>query len=164
MAKRKKLNSMRWLEQRKIPYSVHEFDDSLHSAQEVATTLGVPPSQIFKTLVVLSPENDPMLVLVGGDCALDLKQLAVASGHKKLQMAPHAKAEKLTGLQTGGISALALTAKHWPIYVEAAALSFDNIYMSAGQRGVNVLLPREDFVRAFDAVVVACCSPLEDDL
>jgi Cys-tRNA(Pro)/Cys-tRNA(Cys) deacylase len=164
MAKRKKLNAMRWLEQRDIPYTTYEFDDSLHNAQDVAGVLGIPPAQIFKTLVVLTTAKAPLLVLVSGNCALNLKLLAAAVGEKKLIMAGHDEAEQLTGLQTGGISALALTAKNWPVYVEATATQFGEIYMSAGQRGINLRVPRQAFIDMFNAVVVACCSPLEDNL
>lgn len=165
MAKsRKKLNSMRWLERQKIEYEVIAFDDTIHSAQGVAAFIGVSVRQVFKTLVVITDTNKPLLVLVGGDCGLDLKQLAAAVGHKKVRMAAHEEAEKLTGLQTGGISALALTMKGWPVVVEAAAAEFDVIYMSAGQRGINVKVSRVAFVDAMQAQLVRCCSPLQDDL
>lgn len=161
MAKQKKLNSMRWLEQRNIPYTVYEFDANLHSAQAVAEFLCAPPQQIFKTLVVITTNARPLLVLLNAVCTLDLKLLAAAAGQKKLQMATHEDAEKLTGLQTGGISALALTAKNWPIYLDVGAMKFEEIYMSAGKRGVNLLVPRQAFVEACNVKVVECCSPIE---
>ena len=163
MTRRKKLNAFRWLEQRNISYQAYEFDDTLHSAQEVAETLNIPPAQIFKTLVVMSSEQKPMLVLVSAQCALDLKKLAATLGQKKVQMASHDEAESLTGLQTGGISALALTAKNWPIYLDESATTFEEIFMSAGRRGINVRLSRQAFIDAFDVEIVDCCSPLEDD-
>lgn len=160
MAKSKKLNSMRWLEQRNIAYEIIEFDDSIHSAQGVADFASVPEAQVFKTLVVLSMDNKPLLVLLPGTCALDLKKLAAGTGHKKLQMSTHTQAEKMTGLQTGGISALALTAKNWPVFIEASATQFEDIYMSAGKRGVNVRLSSSAFIEAMPATLVTCCSPL----
>ena len=164
MAKQKKLNSMRWLEQQNISYEVIEFDDNIHSAQGVAEFVGVPVRQVFKTLVVMSDANKPLLVLLSGDCTLNLKLLAAAIGQKKVRMAAHDEAEKLTGLKTGGISALALTMKSWPVYIEAAAEAFDDIYMSAGQRGINVCIPRQAFIDALQVTTVACCSPTENDL
>jgi Cys-tRNA(Pro)/Cys-tRNA(Cys) deacylase len=156
----KKLNSMRLLEQHHVPYEVVTFDDSIHSAEGVAEAVGVSPDEVYKTLVVL-PEDPPgsrkpMLVLLSGPRTLDLKKLARATGHKKVCMAAHAEAEKLTGLKVGGISALALTPKNWPVYIDQPAIALSHILISAGQRGVNLRVPVAELVRLLNVAVVEC--------
>ena len=109
-----KLNSMRLLEQHKIPYEVVEFPDTMRDAEEIAEVLGAPPFLVYKTLVV-EPEGSakPFLVMIAANRQLDLKRLAAVAGAKKVHMAAHKDAEALTGLKVGGISALALTHKNW---------------------------------------------------
>src|SRR5512136_2526120 len=105
-----KLNSMRLLESRKIPYVANTYDVSgeFHSATEAAQLLGAPAESVYKTLVVLREppkSGKPLLVMIASDREVDLKALAKSVGAKKLQMAPQREAEALTGLQVGGISA-----------------------------------------------------------
>jgi len=149
-----KLNSMRALEQRKIVYTAHEFPDSIHSADGVADYLGRPRDIVYKTLVVLPPAGKPMLVMTSGSGELDLKKVAQATGHKKVQMAPHKEAERLTGLQTGGISALALLHKNFPVYLDQSAEKLDKILVSAGKRGVNLELAVKDLIKVTNAKVI----------
>jgi Cys-tRNA(Pro)/Cys-tRNA(Cys) deacylase len=149
-----KLNSMRILDQQGINYTVHEFPEAIHSADGVAGYVGLPPEMVYKTLVVLPATGKPMLVMVAGSRELNLKKLAKAVGQKKVQMVPHKEAEALTGLQTGGISALALLHKNFPVYLDRPALELDRILISAGQRGVNLELPVEDLKRITGAKVV----------
>ena len=149
-----KLNSMRILDQQKINYTVHEFPDTIHSADGVADYLGLPRHMVYKTLVVLPVQGKPILVIVAGSRALNLKKLAGAVGQKKVQMAPHKEAEALTGLQTGGISALALLHKKFPVYLDRPALSLERILVSAGKRGVNLELPVRQFIQVTKAKVV----------
>lgn len=135
-----KLNSMRLLERQGIAYRSHAFPDRIHSALGVAEALGLPAEMVYKTLVVLRPGGKPLLVMLAGDRELDLKRLARALGVKDLRMAPQAEAERLTGLQTGGISALALRHKGFPAYLDRAAqdLPEGRVLVSAGRRGLNL--------------------------
>ena len=149
-----KLNSMRFLDQRKIPYSVREFPESIHSADGVANYFGLSHDRVYKTLVVLPPAGKPMLVLVAGSHELNLKKLANATGHKKIQMASKKEAEQLTGLQTGGISALALLHRNFPVYIDQPALKHDQILVSAGRRGVNLELPVKELIQITNAHVI----------
>lgn len=146
-----KNNVTRFLDAQKVRYRVHtyDYDAGVHSALEVAQAIGVPAEQVFKTLVVLGddPKRKPMLVAVPGPDTLDLKAFAKGATLKKARMAPHDEAEALTGLQTGGISALALINKGFDVYLDAQARAFTSITVSAGQRGVNIELPVADFVR-----------------
>ena len=146
-----KNNVTRFLDSQKVCYEVrtYDYDAGVHSAVEVAEAVGLPQNQVYKTLVALAddPKRKPMLVIVPGPETLDLKVLAKAVNVKKAKMAAHDEAERLTGLLTGGISALALINKGFDVYLDDRALSFDTIAVSAGQRGAQVLLPVKDLVR-----------------
>ena len=146
-----KNNVTRTLDARKVGYRVHiyDYDAGVHSAVEVAQAIGLPQAQVFKTLVVLAddPQRKPMLVVVPGPDTLDLKAFAKGANVKKARMAGHGEAEALTGLQTGGISALALINKGFDVYLDAQAQAFATFAVSAGQRGANVELPVADFAR-----------------
>ncbi len=135
--------AMRVLEGHRVPYQpvYYEVVDHL-SAVAVAAAIGLPAEQTFKTLVVL-PERSgarPILALIPGNCQLDLKKLAAAAGEKKVQMAPQREAERLTGLEKGGISPLALLDRGWPIFVDETVILFDRIEISAGRVGVGVIV------------------------
>lgn len=146
-----KLNSMRLLDSRKIPYTAKTYDESgeFHSATEAAQLIGAPAAFVFKTLVVLREppqKGKPLLVMIASDCEVDLKALAKTVGEKKLRMATPREAESLTGLQVGGISALALLNRGFEICLDRAALALDQIHISAGQRGVDLQLAVADLV------------------
>jgi len=119
-------NVTRLLDSRRIPYRVHlyAYGEGLHSATEVADAIGLPAASVFKTL-----------------------SLAKAAGVKKAKMAAHDDAEKLTGLLTGGISALALTNKGFVVLLDASALQDATIVVSAGERGAQIELAPADFIK-----------------
>jgi Cys-tRNA(Pro)/Cys-tRNA(Cys) deacylase len=157
MAKKKKenrLNSMRVLEAQRIPYEVFTFPPHYHSAVEVAGLAGVPPEQVYKTLVVERERGKPLLVMIAGNRQLNLKRLAAAIGEKKLRMAPQREAERLTGLQVGGISALALLNRGFDVYMDQKATQQDRVYVSAGKRGLNLCLATDDLLRVTGARLV----------
>lgn len=145
---------MRILDQQKVSYVVREFPDSIHSADGVADYFGLPHEWVYKTLVVLPPTGKPMLVMVAGSRELDLRKMAAAVGQKKVQMAPHKEAEHLTGLQTGGISALALLHKNFAVYIDQPVTQLERVLVSAGKRGVNLELPVQDLIRITKAKVI----------
>jgi Cys-tRNA(Pro)/Cys-tRNA(Cys) deacylase len=140
-------NAMRLLETNGIDYQVLTFSPDIHSATEVARVVGLDPSVVYKTLVVQRGRGKPLLVMVAGDQQVNLKALAVSVGERKLYMATHRDAETLTGLQVGGISALALLNKGFEIYIDQAAQHLERITVSAGKRGVNLCLSVSDLVR-----------------
>lgn len=149
--------AMRILDGRGIPYEAMTYEVADHlSASEVAAAIGLPPEQTFKTLVVL-PERAgarPLLALIPGNSQLDLKKLAAAAGEKKMQMAAHKEAERLTGLEKGGISPLALMDKGWAVYVDETAILFERIEISAGKVGMGVLAPVEPLLALLRATLV----------
>lgn len=157
-----KNNVTRYLDGQKVRYEVftYDYDAGVQSAVEVAAAIGLPPEQVFKTLVAQAddPRRKPMLVIIAGPDTLDLRVLAKAVNAKKIKMVTHAEAERLTGLQTGGISALALINKGFDVYLDDAASRFEAIAVSAGQRGANVLVPVKELVRLTRARLVSLAA------
>lgn len=155
MAKPDKTLAMKLLEGKKVAYEALAYDVDTRDAEDVAAALGLPAGQVFKTLVVNPPEGvrraKPMLVMVPADQQLDLKKLAKVVGAKKLKMASQREAESLTGLQVGGISALALLHKGFAVYLDEAARAWEQIVISAGQRGAQVRLAVKDLVKVTGA-------------
>ena len=154
-------NVTRLLDSRKAPYEVFVFSppSEKHSAEETAELLGAPPERVYKTLVVLRESRSgsrarPLLVMVPAGRELNLKALAASLGEKKLKMATQREAESLTGLQVGGISALALLNKGFEICIERAALELPYIHISAGQRGANIRLGVKDLIEITGAKLV----------
>ena len=152
-----KTNSMRLLDQRRIAYEVYTFSPDILSAVGVAEVTGVPPNQVYKTLVLTHPSGKAFMVIAPGDEEVSLKKIAAAIGAKKVAMATQREAESITGLQVGGISALALLHKGLETYIDRSALAHEQILISAGKRGINLRLRPQDLIqvvraRAIDAV------------
>lgn len=154
-----KTNAMRWLDAQHIAYESHYFSPTIHSADGVAKALGLPPRQVFKTLVVKREKGRPLLVIVPGDRELDLRRLARSIGDKALAMASQRDAERVTGLQVGGISALALVNRGFDVYLDNSAQGFDQILVSAGKRGINLQLRVRDLIQATGARLVEAAEP-----
>jgi Cys-tRNA(Pro)/Cys-tRNA(Cys) deacylase len=152
-----KNNVTRLLDSRKIAYTAVEYDGStFHSADEVARLIGVPVDRVYKTIVVLREEKGkkPLLVMVAAHREIDLKKLAASVGEKKLHIAKHDEAEKLTGLQVGGISVIALLSRPFEVGLDRSALDFEQIHVSGGQRGLDVLIGVEDLIALTKAKMV----------
>ncbi len=145
-------NVTRLLDAKKIPYTPHALPEEKLGAVDAAQLLNVPPAQVFKSIVaVRTGPGKPLLGVVPGDQELNLKLLAKAAGEKKVSLATHAQAEQLTGLQTGGISPLALVNKGFQIFVDQSALSYAHIFVSGGQRGLNIEIAPKDLVKLVNA-------------
>jgi len=149
-----KTQAMRLLEGHGLEYSVLSYDKSERDAEVIAEQIGIPPEEVFKTLVVLRTEGKPLLVMVPADHQLSLKDLARQLGEKKVKMASHAEAERLTGLQVGGISALALLNRGFTIILDDSALGFERIVLSAGQKGLQIRVGVEDLLQLTGATVL----------
>lgn len=153
-----KNNVTRFLDSKRVSYQAftYHYDAGIQSAVEVATAIGLPADQVYKTLVTVADDakRKPMLVVVPGPATLDLKLFAKATNQKKVKMATHDQAESLTGLQTGGISPLALINKGFDVYLDDRALRFDAIAVSAGERGANLLVPVKDLIKLTRARMV----------
>jgi Cys-tRNA(Pro)/Cys-tRNA(Cys) deacylase len=153
-----KNNVTRFLDSKRVSYQLftYDYDAGVQSAVEVAAAIGLPAQQVFKTLVVQPEEANrkPLLVVIPGPDTLDLKALAKATNLKKVKMATHEQAEALTGLQTGGISPLALINKGFDIYLDEQAQAFSAIAVSAGQRGANILVSVKELIQLTRARVI----------
>jgi len=149
-----KTNAMRALDARQIPYDVLTYSPEIHSADVVAETLGLPASQVYKTLVALRERGRPMLVMIAGDRELSPRAMARAIDEKRVAMAPKREAERLTGLQVGGIGALALLNRGFDVYVDRRALEHERILVNGGQRGLNLRVRVTDLIAITGAKVV----------
>ena len=142
------------LERQKVPYAVYLYDDNLRDAEAVAQDIGLDPSEVFKTLVVTRPSGKPYLVMIPANRQLDLKKFAREVGEKKVRMAGHREVEDLTGLQVGGISALALLNRNFVICLDSDANDHERICVSAGRRGLQLRVPVADLVKVTGARMV----------
>ena len=144
-----KTQAMRALESKRIPYEALAYPDDMRDAIEIALILNQPPGEVFKTLVVMPPEGGkkPLLVMIPSDAHLDQKKLAAAVGAKKMKMATQREAEELTGLQVGGISALALLNKGFAVYIDRSVNHLRHICVSAGKRGLQLRLAPAELIK-----------------
>ena len=149
-----KTNAARLLDQLKIPYELraYEVDPNDLTAISVAHKIGLPPEQVFKTLLTTTTEKEHLFAIVPGDAELDLKKLAHAAGTRKVELASLKEVEPLTGYIRGGGVVLAAK-KPFPAFADETIELFDIISVSAGQRGLQLLLPPADYLRATDATL-----------
>ncbi len=148
-------NVTRFLDARKVKYTAHEVPAEKLGAVEVAQLMGVPAEQVFKTIVTTREKGKPVLVVIPAPRVVDLKLLASFLGEKKMHLPSEREAEALTGLQAGGISPLALINKGFQVVIDSAAQSFDEIYISGGQRGLDIQLGVADLVKLVNAKIGA---------
>ena len=139
-----------------IAHSVHAYDrrDAGSSyGPEAAAALGLPPGQVFKTLIA-SVDGQLTVAVVPVAGQLNLKALADAAGGKRAEMARPADAQRATGYVAGGISPIAQR-RRLPVVVDLSALDWPVVYCSAGQRGLELELAPADLIRVTDAKVAA---------
>ena len=149
-------NVTRILDAQGIQYTAYELPAEKLGAFEAAQILEVPPEQVYKTIVVRRERRGkPVLALVPATHEVDLKALARALGEKKVHLPTGREAERLTGLQAGGISPLALLNRGFQVILDSSARSHDQIYISGGQRGLNIRLPVEALVKITKAEIAA---------
>jgi Cys-tRNA(Pro)/Cys-tRNA(Cys) deacylase len=149
-----KTNAVRLLDRLGIRYELREYEvdpDDL-AAESVARKVGLPPEQVFKTLVARGDRNGVCLAVIPGDTQLDLKALAQQSGDRKVDTVPLKDVQPLTGYIRGGVTALACK-KEYPVYLDETARLFDVISISAGARGLQILMAPEDYSRVVSAQV-----------
>lgn len=147
-----KTNAVRQLDTLGIPYTLREYevDPEDLAAETVARKIGLPPEQVFKTLVARGDRNGVCLAVVPGNAELDLKALAKLSGDRKVDTVPLKEVQPLTGYIRGGVTALACK-KDYPVYLDETADLFDVISVSAGVRGTQILIAPADYARAVKA-------------
>jgi len=153
-------NVTRFLQTRKIPFEVFEIPGGKRTAQETANLLNVPIGRVFKTIVLQSVvSGKPILAIVPADKTADLKLIAKFLNEKKLAFPTPQEAEKMTGLQTGGISALALINKGFRILLDSSANEMDWMHVSGGERGINLKLQVKDFIKISNARIASISKP-----
>ena len=149
-----KTNAARLLDRLAIAYELREYEvdpDDL-AAEAVAAKIGLPPGQVFKTLVAHGDRNGICMAVIPGDSELDLKALAEASGNRKIHLAAVKDLQALTGYIRGGVTAFA-GKKDYPVFVDETIELFDVVSVSAGIRGLQILLAPADYLKATNATV-----------
>lgn len=149
-----KTNVARLLDKAKISYSLvpYEVDENDLSAIHVAEQLQENIAQVFKTLILHGDKNGYLVCVIPGGDEVDLKKVAKVSGNKSCEMIPVKELLPLTGYIRGGCSSIGMK-KHFPTYIHDTAQQFDYIYVSAGQRGLQIQLAPVDLIRETRAIV-----------
>lgn len=132
----------------------YDVDPDDLAAETVAAKIGLPAEQVFKTLVARGDRNGIVMAVIPGDSELDLKALASATSDRKMQLVPLKELQGLTGYIRGGVTALA-GKRDYPVFVDETIELFDVISVSAGVRGLQILLAPGDYLRATKASVAA---------
>lgn len=156
-------NVTRLLDSRRVVYTVHLLPPEKLGAVETARLLGVDQQLVYKTIVVTRPKGRPILAVIPATHRVDLKLLAAALGEKKLLLPTEAEAERLTGLQAGGISPLALIHKGFQVLLSDQAREREAVHISGGERGLNIRLPVQALVELTHARLAQVSLP-EGDL
>jgi Cys-tRNA(Pro)/Cys-tRNA(Cys) deacylase len=153
-------NVTRLLDSRKIPYTAFELPVEKLSAEETASYLQIPLELVYKTIVI-QPEKPHRLVLavVPGTVKVDTKAVAAFLNEKKVHIPSMVEAERLTGMLAGGISPLSLIHHGFQVLLDDSAASHELIYISGGQRGLNIRLPVKAFILLTNARLAAISSP-----
>jgi len=149
-----KTNAARLLEGLGIIYELraYEVDPNDLTAISVARKIGLPPEQVFKTLLSQTNMGDHLFAVIPGDAELDLKKLAHAANAKKAELASLKEVEPLTGYIRGGVTVMGAR-KPFPAYADETIELHDVISISAGQRGLQILLAPADYLRAANATL-----------
>ena len=151
-----KTNAVRVPDRLGIKYELREYEvdpDDL-SAETVAVKIGIPPEQLFKTLAVRGDRNGIFLAVISASEELDFKALAHQTGDRKIDMLPLKEVQAATGYIRGGVTALACK-KDYPVYIDELVEICEVISVSAGMRGLQILLAPEDYIRAVKGRIVA---------
>ena len=149
-----KTNAARLLDKAKIPYELipYEVDENDLSAIHVADSLGENIEQVFKTLVLHGDKNGHFVCVIPGEHEVDLKLAAKASGNKKCDLIPMKELLPLTGYIRGGCTPIGMK-KTFSTYIHESCLNYPYIYISAGQRGLQLKLDPNDLIKEVHAEV-----------
>ena len=149
-----KTNAVRLLDTLAVPYELREYavnPDDL-AAESVAAKIGMPPEQVFKTLLARGDRNGPCFAVIPGNYELDLKALARLSGNRKIELVALKEVQPLTGYIRGGVTVLGAK-KAYPVFVDETMELWDVVSISAGVRGTQMLLAPVDYLRITSAIV-----------
>ena len=149
-----KTNAQRLLDLAGILYEVrtYAYDEGDLSGVKAARALGLLPEQVYKTLVARGDRTGYLVCCLAVDREVDLKKLALLSGDKRIELIPVKDLLPLTGYIRGGCSPVGMK-KKWPTYLDDRVLLQEKIAVSAGQRGLQMLLRPQDLQRCTDAAI-----------
>lgn len=149
-----KTNACRILDSLGIHYELreYEFDPEDLSAENVAAKVGLPPEQVFKTLAVRGDRNGVSVAVIPGSYELDFKALARLTGDRKIEMLPLKEVQGVTGYIRGGVTALGMK-KVYPVFADETMELWERVCVSAGQRGMQIVIAPADYLRATGAAV-----------
>jgi Cys-tRNA(Pro)/Cys-tRNA(Cys) deacylase len=149
-----KTNAARLLESLSIQYELREYDfdpDDL-AAETVAAKIGLPPEQVFKTLLARGDRHGLCFAVIPANTELDLKALAAATGDRKMELVPVKELLALTGYIRGGVTVLGAR-KAFPVFADETIQLWDSISVSAGVRGTQIILRPQDYLRVTEVVM-----------
>lgn len=149
-----KTNAVRLLDSLDVHYELREYavDPDDLAAETVAAKIGMPPEQVFKTLLARGDRNGPCFAVIPGNYELDLKALAKLSGDRKMELVPLKEVQPMTGYIRGGVTVLGAR-KEYPVFADETIELWDVVSVSAGVRGMQVLLAPGDYLRITNAAI-----------
>ena len=136
----------------------YEVDAEDLATETVAAKIGLPAEQVFKTLVARGDRKGIVMAVIPGDRELDLKALAKAAAEKNIQLVAVKELQALTGYIRGGVTALAAK-RDFPVYVDETIELFDVVSISAGMRGLQILIAPADYLHATKGTIAALSQP-----
>jgi Cys-tRNA(Pro)/Cys-tRNA(Cys) deacylase len=147
-----KTNAVRLLDSLGVHYQLCEYavDPNDLTAERVAAKIGLPPEQVFKTLLARGDRNGPCFAVIPGNYELDLKALAKLSGDRKVELVPLKQLQPLTGYIRGAVTVLGAK-KDFPVFVDETMELWDVVSISAGVRGTQALVAPRDYLRITNA-------------
>jgi len=150
-----KTNAVRLVQQAGISCreEFYEYDENDLNGNHAAAAIGFPPEQVFKTLVARGTKRGILVFCIPVCCELDLKKAAKAAGDKSIELLPVKELLPSTGYIRGGCSPVGMK-KKYPTYFDEVCLLFDEIAVSAGERGHQMILPPNALVQLVDAELV----------
>ncbi len=148
MAGEKKTNAARILDRAGVAYRLvpYQVDENNLAADHVAEQLGEPIECVFKTLVLRGDKTGLFVCVIAGDREVDLKKAARVSGNKKAEMIHQKELLPLTGYIRGGCTAVGMK-KKFPTFFSSEFCDFDRVYVSAGQRGLQLEVNPSEFMK-----------------
>ncbi len=151
-----KTNAVRLLESLDLKFELREYqvDPEDLAAETVAAKIGLPPEQVFKTLLARGDRRGPCFAVVPGSMELDCKALAKLTGDRKVELVPLKDVQPFTGYIRGGVTVLGAK-KGYPVYADETIELWDVISISAGVRGAQILIAPADYLRVTKATVGA---------
>ena len=149
----KKTRAIEILDKAAVPYELRTFEATEFTAEEAAEKMALPPEDIWKTLVARGERQGVIMAVVPGPRSLSLRKLAQAAGDKRAEMVDVGELMRLTGFLKGGVSPLG-GRREYPIYIDQSIHQHTRVSVSAGQRGLQILIAPADLIRVTKGTVV----------